>query len=343
MSRVSIDDFQLAEVLGVGTAGTIYAATEASTGRRLAIKRLHPAVSRDPLIKARFEREMMILQKLHHRNIIGYFGGGEDGDGHLFYVMELVDGGTFRQLIPAGGLPWPLVVTVAAQVCSALQYAHNHGIIHRDLKPGNLFLTRDGQVKLGDFGIARDVRAKELTDQGLTVGTHAYMSPEQITGESSISGKTDLYALGCCLFEMLTGRKPYQADTFPQLFEQHLHGEIPRPGDFAPDCPPQLEQVVVQLLAKHADQRPFNAREVQGRMLQIMDLNRLHHDTPESNALPEHDDVSAGAVGDIGQQLLQQWIARYHGGTPRDVSWKRIALAASVLLAICLLALALRR
>lgn len=339
MPRLNLDDYALGEVLGIGSAGTIYEATDRHTGQKVAVKRLHPTVSRDPLIGARFRREMGILEKLSHPNIVGYFGGGEDAEGNLFYVMEFVDGGSVRDLLASrsSGLDWKIVVSAAVQICSALQCAHNNGIIHRDLKPGNLFLTRDASIKLGDFGIARDVRSKELTDTGLTVGTHAYMAPEQIMGAASISGKADLYALGCCLHEMLTGQKPYIAENFPQLFEMHLRAQPPRPSLLAPNCPPELDAIVTQLMAKKPEDRPFNAREVQGRMFQIMDQYKLRGQPqpPGSTQAEVKKDISAEKVGDVGRNMLRDSI---------DDSLRRMATpefsARRFLIAIVVLAIA---
>ncbi len=333
MAGLKLDQYQLGPVLGMGTVGTIYQATDKASGDVVAIKRLHPTVSRDPLIGARFRREMMILEKLRHPNIIAYYGGGEDGDGNLFYVMELVEGGSMRELIATnGGLPWQVVVSCGRQICSALQCAHNHGVIHRDLKPGNLFMTRDGVIKLGDFGIARDVGASDLTAEGLTVGTHAYMAPEQITGDANISGKADLYALGCCLYEMLTGRKPYIGDTFPQLFEQHLRAAAPHASVYAHGCPPELDQVIVDLLAKKPEDRPFNARGVQAKMLQISEQYQL---TETAGSVIEREkgiDVSASQVEDMGQRMLRRQIEARLGASSRgDVSWAKLAVAIGVI------------
>jgi serine/threonine protein kinase len=172
------------------------------------------------------------------------------------------------------------------QISSALQHAHNHGIIHRDLKPANLLLNSQGELKLVDFGIARDVQSPELTSQGLTVGTYAYMSPEQIAGKQATTGKTDLYALGCLLFEMLTGRPPFEGENFAQLFEQHLHSPPPRVRAFVPGCPRELDELVAQLLSKSPDDRPFNARSVQAALMRILD---------ERGA----DDASAGEADDV--------------------------------------------
>ncbi len=345
MTGLTLDDYHLGTVLGVGTVGTIYAATDKDSGQRVAIKRLHPTVSRDPLISARFRREMMILERLRHPNIIAYHGGGEDADGNLFYIMELVEGGSVKDLIQAnGGLSWQIVVSCGRQICSALQCAHNHGIIHRDLKPGNLFLTRDGTLKLGDFGIARDVSASDLTAEGLTVGTHAYMAPEQITGDASISGKADLYALGCCLYEMLTGRKPFIAETFPQLFEQHLRSDPPLPSRAVPGCPPELDQVVVELMAKKPEDRPFSARAVQARMLQIADQYHLADRTPMEPTAKSQRDVSAGQVTDIGKRMLQRQLEARLGGSARgEVSWARLVGVLVAIVAVCAAFVWLRR
>ena len=345
MPGLKLDDYQLGPVLGIGTVGTIYTATDKATGQVVAIKRLHPTVSRDPLIGARFRREMTILEKLKHPNIIHYYGGGEDADGNLFYVMELVEGGSVRELITASGaLPWQVVVSCGRQICSALQCAHNHGIIHRDLKPGNLFLTRDGVLKLGDFGIARDVGASDLTAEGLTVGTHAYMAPEQITGDASISGKADLYALGCCLYEMLTGRKPFTGETFPQLFEQHLRAEPPKPSNMAGDCPPELDQVVIELLAKKPEDRPFNARCVQAKMLQIGEKYRLEASEPVAPNQGKIKDVSAGHVTDIGQRMLKKHIDARLGTSQRgDVTWGKVAVMAGIVVALVVAAWLMRK
>ena len=182
-----INDYAFGEVIGVGTVGTIYAAVDKRSQKNVAIKKLHPGICQDALVRARFAREALIMERLHHPHIVRSFGGGDD-QGQLFYVMEVVDGGSVKDLLQKNGaFEWPIVVEIGRQVCSALQFAHNHGVIHRDLKPSNLFLTRDADVKLGDFGIARDLQSSDITSSGMTVGTHAYMAPEQITGDAAFN------------------------------------------------------------------------------------------------------------------------------------------------------------
>ncbi|GAB5514885.1 serine/threonine protein kinase [Rhodopirellula baltica] len=359
MPHLRLTDFELGAVLGVGTVGTVYdgkirddvevhPAAEAIRGQDLAVKKLHPAVSQDDLIQARFRREMVILERLQHPNIIGYFGGGSE-DGQLFYVMERVDGGTIKDLLETNGaLAWPVVVDVARQVCSALQCAHNHGVIHRDLKPGNLFLTRDAHVKLGDFGIARDQHSSDLTSQGLTVGTHAYMAPEQITGDEAISGKADLYALGCVLFEMLANRKVFAGENFAQLFEQHLRTKAPTIASIVPDVPPELSQVIADCLEKSPDDRPFNARSVQGVMIEIGEKYNLSA-PPDSPVGPNHSetgnapkDVSADSVTEKGRRLLEEQIHYRLGGTSREpVSAGKVSLIVVAIIVLIVLAVSL--
>ncbi len=329
--REKFEDFEVGETLGVGTVGTIYRVTHRPSRKTYALKLLSPAVSSDPQIVRRFEREMLILSKLHHPNILSYFGDGRH-DGQLFYVMELIEGGTLKTLLARGGpLTWQETAECGRQIAAALQHAHNHGIIHRDLKPGNVFLTPDGQMKLGDFGIARDLRAADLTDAGLTVGTYAYMAPELVRGQRDISGQVDLYALGCLLFEMLTGRTPYLGDNFAQLFEQHLHAAPPRVRDFGVICPPQLEALIVQLLAKSPEDRPFNARSVQGA------LGEMCQDSLSTPPEGEGPDRAALKVRPI-QRTLTERIRRSQA--PREVSWSAFALLSLAVL-VLIVALAL--
>ena len=333
-------EFELGDVLGVGTVGTIYRATEKSSRKQVAIKKLHPGVSQDQLIRARFRREMEILERLSHPHIVRYYGGGED-DGILFYVMELVDGGTVKGLLQVKGVfDWPIVAVVTRQICSALQYAHNHGVIHRDLKPSNLFLTKTGEIKLGDFGIARDLDRSDITATGMTVGTHAYMAPEQITGDEAVSGKADLYSLGCCLFEMLVGRTPFQGDNFAQLFEQHLRSDAPHVRDFVGSCPTELDAIVNRLLEKNPEDRPFNARQVQALMLQL----DAAVDTDDSNTGQRiNQDIGAEDVVARGKELLQQEIRQAEATNSGEVSWGRLVVLVAFVLAMIAFASVLGR
>ena len=348
--KIPFDDVELGPLLGVGTVGAVYRAKLKGIESPIAIKLLQSPISQDKLVRARFRREMSILERMNHPNIIHYFGGGSRDD-QLFYCMELVTTGTAKELLERfGQLAWPEVASIARQVASALQHAHNNGIIHRDLKPGNLFVTDQGQIKLGDFGIARDTHAADLTSEGLTVGTHAYMAPEQITGDDAITGKADLYSLGCVLFELLTGRKPFEGTNFAVLFEQHLRKPAPSVLEFVPNCPPALAQCIAQLLEKDPEQRPFNARVVQGTMMELLEsaANRSPqpgHAQPgnssqaASGASSIHKatgrDVGAGTVRDQGMESLSR---KLNPPSQPTASWAALVILAAVVVVIIALA-----
>jgi serine/threonine protein kinase len=325
-----IGDYKLLDAIGVGTVGSVYRAKNRKTGQKVALKILLPSVSADHNILRRFEREMSILEKLDHRNIVRYLEDGKH-EGRLYYVMELVDSGSLKDEMQIHGrLPWPQVCRYGIQISSALQHAHNFGIVHRDLKPANLFLTDTGQLKLGDFGIALDRHAVGLTDSGLTVGTYAYMSPEQIRADNDVSDRTDLYALGCLLFEMLTGRHPFEGSNFAQIFEQHLNTAPPRVRQFISDCPEELEQIIVRLMAKQPESRPFNARFVQGYLQEVLNKYPLHLQEAAERAVSRN-----RAVYRAGASLQPSTGPMVGEGLAFDrVSWRAIAGLIALVIAI---------
>jgi serine/threonine protein kinase len=314
MAKRRFKEFKLGKVVGVGTVGTIYRARDLTNKKDVALKVLLPTVSEDPLILARFARETLILEKLSHPNIVRYYGGGRTGEQLFFVAMELLEGGSLKdELDRSGAFTCLETITCGIQVCSALQHAHNHGVIHRDLKPSNLIFDDDGHLKLVDFGIARDTHSADITSRGLTVGSYAYMAPELIRGERIITGQVDLYALGCLLFELLTGRTPFLGTNFAELFNQHLASEPPSARSSNASVPERLDDIVRQLMQKTPDQRPLNARNVQGQLLQLID-QQLDKDEVSN-------DVSAREVLDRGRQMLAKRIQKRQ----RSVSWLTVA------------------
>jgi serine/threonine protein kinase len=167
-------------------------------------------------------------------------------------------------------LPWREAVECAIQVCAALEHAHEIGVIHRDLKPANLFLAENGNVKVGDFGLARDLNSTRLTLEGQTVGTCRYMPPEQIAGEANLTGAVDLYALGCILYEMLVGRTPFDGHSIVEIFESHLNETPTPPAELVRNCPGDLSDLVMQLLAKSPQDRPASAAAVRAALMDIL-------------------------------------------------------------------------
>jgi serine/threonine protein kinase len=248
----------------VGMAGTVYRAESDDVEGPVAVKVLHPNVADDRTMVDRFQREIVVMERLAHPHIVRHYGGGMM-DGQYYFAMELLDRGSLKDRLRAGGpLPWREAAGYLDQIASALQHAHNHGIIHRDLKPSNLFFAADGRIVLGDFGVAHDVHNPDAEDPQTTVGTYAYMAPEQIDPEGRISGQSDLYALGCVAYEMLTGKPPFTGANFVQVWDQHLHAPPKDVREACVDCPEWLGQLVMQLLEKEPHKRPFNARSVQG-------------------------------------------------------------------------------
>lgn len=330
MRKLSFEEFELHEGLGAGTVGAVNRVRNKSTGDEFALKLLSPGISQNDLIRNRFEREILVLSKLDHPNIVRYYGHGKY-DGQLFFVMELMQGGTLKSLLAnTGPLAWHEAADCARQLASALQHSHNHGIIHRDLKPGNVFLSGAAKPKLGDFGIALDQHEAGLTDTGLTVGTYAYMPPELVRGEKSVTGQVDLYALGCMIFEMVTGRTPFVGDGFVQLFEQHLNSPPPRMSQFAEDVPAELDELVGELLAKAPEDRPFNARAVQGRLNAMLEpfLSRQNVQESDADSSDDLNDLPAGEVR-YGQFAMRE---RLQLVEPRpEVSWKKLGVVFAVL------------
>jgi len=263
MTKRLIGPFEVGDRIGVGGMGIVYRATYTKNGAQVALKVLSPEVSDSEALQRRFEREISILKKLQHPNIVRYYGGGRFG-AQRFYAMELIVGGSIEEyLCQKKKLPWEEALDITMQVAKALEHAHDAGVIHRDLKPANLLMTRDRQIKLTDFGIARDTTATALTVAGKTVGTYAYMAPEQIRGKPPVDKKTDLYALGCVLFEMISGETPFQSDNQGEMLMMHLQEEPPRVTSLVPNCPSFVEDLIFRLLEKDPADRPYDALALQ--------------------------------------------------------------------------------
>ena len=266
MTKRMIGPFEVGDRIGVGGMGIVYRAIYTKNGARVALKILSPDVSDSESLQRRFEREISILKKLQHPNIVRYYGGGKFGS-QRFYAMELVEAGSVEAYLKRKGrLPWEEALDIATQVAKALEHAHEAGVIHRDLKPANLLMSAGNHVKLTDFGIARDTTATALTAAGKTVGTYAYMAPEQIRGKPPVDKKTDLYALGCVLFEMIAGETPFTSENQGEMLMQHLQEEPPRITSLVPDCPIFLEELIFRLLEKDPADRVYDALALQSEI-----------------------------------------------------------------------------
>ena len=235
------------------------------------MKVVHNELAQGPNVQSRFIREAEILQHFSHPGIVRFLGGGKFR-GTLYIAMEFIQGSTLEKILDErGAIPWREAATLAVQICNALHYAHEHGVIHRDLKPSNLMITEDGKVKLTDFGIAKDLDKTALTAPGRTLGTAAYMAPEQIRGTPPVSHKTDLYSLGVVLYQMLTGRPPFEGSTAVVLMHCHMNEEPPRPSDKVHEIPKALDNLVVSLMAKVPSDRPWDAAAVEHTLTELLD------------------------------------------------------------------------
>jgi serine/threonine-protein kinase len=263
-----IGPFLVEKELGSGAMGTVYRARYTKTDQVYALKIIALGLLGNETAQARFEREAKILQQLKHPNIVRLFANGRFR-GTPYFAMEYVEGVTLDNILERRDrFTWEEIVALGQQVCAALEHAHEKGIIHRDLKPSNLMILADGTVKLADFGIAKDVDVTALTGDRNTVGTAAYMSPEQCRGER-LTAKSDLYSLGVVFYELLTGRKPFTAESPIDMFMQHVNGTFERPSRLVMELPVWLDTLVCQLLEKKPEHRPLDAAMVSRALAEV--------------------------------------------------------------------------
>jgi TolB-like protein/Tfp pilus assembly protein PilF len=255
------DRYLIERELGQGGMATVYLARDLKHRRPVALKVLGPGLA-SSLGQDRFLREIELAAGLQHPNIVAVYDSGADA-GHLWFTMPFVEGETLRdRLRREGQLPLADAVRITTEAARALEHAHRHGVLHRDVKPENLLLTADGSTLVADFGIARAWEEDDgLTETGVVVGTAAYMSPEQAAGVRKLDARTDVYALGCVLYEMLAGEPPYTGSTPQALLAKRLTEPVPRLGTTR-DVPPALERCVNRALARSPADRHASAGEL---------------------------------------------------------------------------------
>jgi serine/threonine protein kinase len=248
--------YRLDAPLGEGGMATLWRAVDLQLDREVAVKILRPQYSADPGFAGRFRQEARAAASLSHPNIVSVYDYGTDPDGETQYiVMELVDGQDLAAILrERGRISTEDAVQVAIAVASALEAAHRRGIVHRDVKPGNILITGDGDVKVTDFGIARAVSEASMTVTGTTLGSVHYFSPEQARGDE-VTGRSDVYALGIVLYEMLTGRRPFEGDSAAGVALKRLTDDPPRPLVAGAPLPPGLEAILRRALEREPAQR----------------------------------------------------------------------------------------
>ncbi len=252
--------YRLVDRLGAGGMGEVWRAHDANLDRQVAIKLLAPGAIGDADTQARFRREALALSRLSHPGIATVFDF-DSHEGTSFLVLELVTGGTLEARIATGPMPQDEVRLIGAAIADALHDAHRNEIVHRDLKPGNIVLTQSGQPKILDFGIAMllgDAGSAKLTRTGMILGSLPYMAPEQLTGDAD-SPRTDIYALGVLLFEMLTGRRPFIKERAEALMFEIFGSAPPTVRSLRPDIADDLDRLVMACISKEATARPQSA------------------------------------------------------------------------------------
>jgi eukaryotic-like serine/threonine-protein kinase len=271
--HVLLDRYEVGRLLGAGGMAEVYEGRDRLLARRVAIKVLQAQFVRDPSFLIRFKREAQAAASLSHPNIVGVYDTGTE-DGTHFIVMEFVDGRTLKEVIRAEGPLYPeRAAEICADVCSALIAAHARGLIHRDIKPGNVMLTPEGKVKVMDFGIARATTSETITQTAAVVGTAQYISPEQAQGQT-VDYRSDLYSVGCCLYEMLTGTVPFTGATPVAIAYRHVREDPTPPRMLNPDVPAPLEAITLKAMAKLPDNRYQTAAEMHD------DLERFRNGQP---------------------------------------------------------------
>src|SRR4051794_3855975 len=267
-SRVFANRYELGEEIGRGGMADVFLAHDRLLDRRVAVKVLLPEFASDAISVERFRREAQAAAGLSHPHIVSVYDWGEEDD-TSFIVMEYVPGQTLRQIMQSYGRLGPMdAARIAADIADALSFAHAHGAAHRDVKPGNVLVTPQGQVKVTDFGIARAEASEPLTKTGAVLGTATYFSPEQAQG-FKLDGRSDVYALGVVLYEMLTGVAPFTASSPVSVAYKHVRETPAPPSSIVPDLPATMDHIVLTAMAKDVEQRYPSAQDLRADLLRF--------------------------------------------------------------------------
>jgi len=314
--------YQVGELLGYGGMAEVHRGRDLRLGRDVAIKMLRTDLARDQTFQMRFRREAQNAAALNHPAIVAVYDTGEErspsGEVLPYIVMEFVAGRTLKEVLAAEGRIMPRrALEITADICAALEFSHRHGIIHRDIKPGNVMLTPNGQVKVMDFGIARALAsgATTMTQTSAVIGTAQYLSPEQARGEA-VDARSDVYAAGCVLFELLCGHPPFVGDSPVAVAYQHVREDPRPPSDSNREVTPDIDSVVLKALAKNPINRYQSAGEMRadllraaaGRPVLATPVLREEETVQMSSPARTGSRAPAARVGDARRRKASGWV-----------------------------------
>ena len=314
--RVLADRYEIDTVLGQGGMARVFKGDDRVLNRTVAVKVLSPQFAGDEQFVARFRREAQAAAALNHPNIVSVYDTGSQGEVH-YIVMEYVEGRTLRDIIRAEGPLLPeRAMEIAEAVANALADAHEAGLVHRDIKPGNIMVTREGEVKVMDFGIARTTTGDTLTQTASILGTASYLSPEQAQGES-VDARSDIYSVGCVLYEMLTAAAPFTGDSPVAIAYKHVRENPVPPSRSNPDVSSALEAVVMKCMAKNPANRYQSAEELRADLQRVRQggaplATPILADSTEmltrAHAQPDHTAVMSGIPPDERPDGRRTWL-----------------------------------